>query len=72
MLAVRLPEELDRRLSELARSTNRSKSFYVREAIAAYLDDLEDIYQAETVLKRIREGKEQVVSSEEFWSGLEG
>lgn len=72
MLAVRLPEELDRRLSELARSTNRSKSFYVREAIAAYLDDLEDIYQAETVLKRIREGREQVVSSEEFWSGLEG
>lgn len=72
MLAVRLSEELDRRLSELARSTNRSKSFYVREAIAAYLDDLEDIYQAETVLKRIREGKEQVVSSEEFWSGLEG
>lgn len=72
MLAVRLSEELDRRLSELARSTNRSKSFYVREAIAAYLDDLEDIYQAETVLKRIREGREQVVSSEEFWSGLEG
>lgn len=71
MLAVRLPEELERRLADLARSSNRSKSFYVREAIAAYLDDLEDIHQAETVLKRVRESSEQVVSAEEFWSGLE-
>jgi RHH-type rel operon transcriptional repressor/antitoxin RelB len=71
MLAVRLPEELDRRLTELARITNRSKSFYVREAISAHLDDMEDIYLAESVLDRIQRGEEEIVSPEEFWRGLE-
>jgi RHH-type rel operon transcriptional repressor/antitoxin RelB len=46
MLGVRLPDELDRRLSSLAVKTNRTKSFYVKEAIAEYLDEHEDIYQA--------------------------
>ncbi len=71
MLAIRIPEDLEQRLTELARSTNRSKSFYVREAIAAYMDDFEDAIQAESVLERIRAGKEQIVSAEEFWRGLE-
>jgi len=71
MLAVRIPKELEQRLTELARSTHRSKSFYVREAIAAYLEDFEDTVEAESVLERIRSGQEQVVSAEEFWRDLE-
>ena len=46
MLGVRLPEDLDRRLSALALKTKRPKSFYVKEAIAEYLDEHESIYQA--------------------------
>ncbi len=46
MLGVRLPEDLDRRLSALALQTKRPKSFYVKEAIAEYLDEHESIYQA--------------------------
>ena len=46
MLGVRLPEDLDRRLSNLALQTKRPKSFYVKEAIAEYLDEHESIYQA--------------------------
>lgn len=46
MLGVRLPEELDRRLSNLALQTKRPKSFYVKEAIAEYLDEHESVYQA--------------------------
>jgi len=71
MLAIRIPEELEQRLNELARSTKRSKSFYVREAIAAYLEDFEDLAAAESVLERIRTGREEVVSAEEFWRGLD-
>lgn len=47
MLAVRLPEEIENRIASLARSTGRTKSFYVREAVVEYLDDLEDYYLAE-------------------------
>ena len=41
MLAVRLPEEIEARLTALAERTGRSKSFYVREAVREHLDDLE-------------------------------
>ncbi len=46
MLGVRLPEELDRRLSSLALETNRPKSYYVKEAILEYLDVHESTYKA--------------------------
>ena len=46
MLAVRLPGEVERRLSELAARTGRTKTFYAREAILRHLDDLEDVYLA--------------------------
>ena len=41
-LAVRLPPELEQRLSSLAKRTGRSKASYAREAIVRYLEDLED------------------------------
>ena len=44
MLSIRLPEKLEKRLDDLASKTNRTKTFYVREAIIEHLDDLEDIY----------------------------
>lgn len=47
MLSVRLPEDLETRLNVLASQTNRSKSFYVVEALKRHLDDLEDFYLAE-------------------------
>ena len=47
MLAIRLPDEIERRLAELARKTGRTKTFYAREAILAHLEDLEDRYLAE-------------------------
>ena len=47
MLAIRLPAEIESRLDELAKRTGRSKSYYVREAILAHLEDIEDLYLAE-------------------------
>ncbi len=45
-IAVRLEKELHQRLSSLATRTGRSKSFYVKQALAHYLEDLEDLYLA--------------------------
>ena len=47
MLALRLPDDLEARLDALAKKTGRTKSFYAREAIAEYIDDLEDLYLAQ-------------------------
>ncbi len=46
MLAIRLPERIHRRLEALARKTNRTKTYYAREAILTHLDELEDYYLA--------------------------
>ena len=42
MLAVRLPKGLEKRLDKLAKSTGRTKSFYVRQALEENFDDIED------------------------------
>lgn len=46
MIAVRLPEDIERRLAELAARTGRTKTFYVREAVLEYLDEMEERYIA--------------------------
>lgn len=65
MLAVELPEELDRRLERLARMTGRSKADYVREALDEYIGDLEDAAVAEERLKDIRTGRSRTYTLEE-------
>ena len=65
MLTVRLPDEIDNRLTALAEQTGRPKSYYVREALENYLEDLEDLYTAETVYRRVLEGKEDISALEE-------
>jgi RHH-type rel operon transcriptional repressor/antitoxin RelB len=70
MLAIRLPEEIEARLDNLAKRTGRSKAFYAREAILAYLDDLEDLYLAEQVKRRIDGGEERTSSLDEIEARL--
>jgi len=61
MLAIRLPENIEKRLEALARRTGRTKTYYAREAIVEHLDELEDLYLAEEVLERIRRGDEATI-----------
>ena len=65
MLAIRLPEDIERRLEKLAQATGRTKTFYAREAILEHLDDLEDLYLAERALKAIRSGRAKTTSLED-------
>ena len=66
MLAIRLPADIENRLEKLAQSTGRTKSYYVREAIVEYLEDLEDVYLAEQRLEGIRSGITKTVPLEEI------
>jgi RHH-type rel operon transcriptional repressor/antitoxin RelB len=61
MLAIRLPQSIEKRLERLARRTGRTKTYYAREAILEHLEDLEDLYLAEGVLERIRKGEERTI-----------
>ena len=73
MLAIRLPQSVEKRLEKLARRTGRTKSFYAREAILQHLEDLEDLYLAERALERILSGEDETIPLEEVMKrhGLE-
>lgn len=64
MLAIRLPQEIEERLEKLAQQTGRTKTYYAREAIMEYLDDLEDLYLSQERLGALRRGDEQPVALE--------
>jgi RHH-type rel operon transcriptional repressor/antitoxin RelB len=70
MIGIRIPKSVGERLENLAKSTGRSKTYYIREAIMTHIDDLEDIYLAEQVLERVRRGEETVSSIEEVENRL--
>ena len=46
MLAIRLPADVEERLASLAKRTGRTKTYYAREAILHYIEELEDTYLA--------------------------
>ena len=52
MLAIRLPEEIENRLTALAAKTGRTKTFYAKEAILEHLDEMEDRYLALSRLEK--------------------
>jgi len=61
MLAIRLPEDIELRLDNLAKKTGRTKTSYAREAILEYLDNLEDLDLTEKRLSNIRNGKTKAI-----------
>jgi len=54
MLAIRLPDLIEKRLSVLAAESGRTKTALAREAILEYIDDLEDFYLAEARARQDR------------------
>lgn len=70
MLAIRLPEDIETRLDNLAKRTGRSKTFYARVAILEYIEDMEDLYLAEQVVRRMDSGEERSRPLEEVETRL--
>lgn len=50
--SYRLPIEIEERLTALAKKTDRTKTFYAKEAVLSYIEDLEDTYLAVQRLKK--------------------
>ena len=50
-LSIRLPDELEARLEKLSKTTGRTKTYYIREAVEEHLADLEDHYLAQKRMK---------------------
>ncbi len=67
MLAIRLPEEIEVRLNNLAKKTGRTKTYYAREAILRHLEDLEDAFLADEVIIRIKSGESTLLSHKDVW-----
>ena len=54
MLALRLDDELEKRIADLATRQGRNKSALVREALIRYMEDQEDIEMPEAVLNNMK------------------
>jgi RHH-type rel operon transcriptional repressor/antitoxin RelB len=63
VLNIRIDEKLDRKLSELAKRHKRTKSFYVREAMDMFLDDIADYEEA---LQRSMDPSAKYISGHEI------
>ena len=64
MVAVRLPQEREKRLNDLSRKTGRTKSFYIHQALEEHLEEMEDVYLAEERFRTL----DKTVSLDELMS----
>ncbi len=61
-VSIRLDEKTNKRLEILAAKTGRTKTYYVRTAVLAQIEDLEDLHEAERAFIELRSGRDQVYS----------
>jgi RHH-type rel operon transcriptional repressor/antitoxin RelB len=67
MLAIRISEDVENRLNNLANKTGRTKTYYARKAILEFLEDMEDTYLA---IERL-ENPEKRWTQEELRAGID-
>lgn len=62
-VSIRLPESTAKALDELAKATERSKTYFILKALKAYLEEYAD-YQV--ALERLRDKDDPVISAGEI------
>ncbi|MBW1730630.1 MAG: ribbon-helix-helix protein, CopG family [Deltaproteobacteria bacterium] len=67
-ISVRIPDDLASKLSEIAKETERSKSFHVQKALEVYLAELADLQVA---LDRLHDASDPVVTIDEMRKELD-
>lgn len=67
-LSVRIPDELASQLSEIAKETERPKSFHIQKALEAYLTEIADLQVA---LDRLHDTSDPVLSVKDMRKELE-
>ncbi|MCF6346304.1 MAG: ribbon-helix-helix domain-containing protein [Thiomicrorhabdus sp.] len=68
MLSVRLDKKTEQFLETIAAETQRSKSFFVKEALKNYMEDMEDYYDAQV---RSKDSQRNLISLEELGKALD-
>jgi len=67
-LSVRISEPLAKELDEVAKSTERSRSFHIQQALKSYLKEQADLQIA---LDRLLDSTDPVVSMEDMKKSLD-
>lgn len=67
-VSVRLPDNLEKALEAIIRETERSKTFVIKKALEAYIDEYAD-YQI--ALDRLTDKNDRIISSKELRDALE-
>ena len=67
-ISVRVPDELASKLSEIAKETERPKSFHIQKALEAYLTELADLQVA---YDRLHDTTDPVISIGEMRKELD-
>ena len=71
-ITARIPEDLNKALSKVAKAMERPKTFLIHKAIEEYIRDAEqDIEDAEIALARMNEPNRKFYTSEEMKQRLE-
>jgi RHH-type rel operon transcriptional repressor/antitoxin RelB len=67
-ISIRLADDLASKLSDIAKETERPKSFHVQKALEAYLAELANLQVA---LDRLRDTSDPVVTTDDMRNELE-
>jgi RHH-type rel operon transcriptional repressor/antitoxin RelB len=67
-ISIRISEDLDLKLSEISKETERPKSFHVQKALEAYLTELADLQVA---IDRLHDTSDPIVSVDDIRKELE-
>jgi RHH-type rel operon transcriptional repressor/antitoxin RelB len=70
-VTIEIPEAMHKAIAEHAAKAGANTDAYVVDVIEQHLEDLHDIALAEAAMERIKSGEDRVISSEEFWRGLD-
>ena len=70
-VTLEMPEEMHELIVEYASEAGTEPGDYLRQMIQRELENLQDLAAADEAMKRVRSGEDKVVSSEEFWRGLD-
>lgn len=71
VISIRVDRELSERLDALSTATGRPRAYYLREALAEHLDDLEDYYLAVETAQRIHAGTTRTYTSDQARAALD-
>ncbi len=63
LVSLRLPEDLAKRLKELAKSIDRPKTYIIKKALQEYFEEYEDYL---TALERLNDKDDRVIGEKEL------